>query len=431
MSTITVPEDTNNILRENHMLQNMDIEKILSLRSLGWGSKRISKELGVSRHTIRKYIKLGGQMPSTTTRFRKLDGLKKWLESRYRKHRGNADVIRQELLAEHQCKVSLRTVERAVQHLREEDLVKAKATIRFETPPGKQIQIDFGSTKINIAGEWVRVFLFVATLGYSRRLYVAPFLHERQNAWFSGIEGAFLHFGGITQEVLLDNAKSLVKSHDIASRAVIFNERFKAFSQYWGIQPIACSPYRARTKGKDERMVGYVKNNAIAGREFPHWEALVNHLQKWNAEIADTRIHGSIEEKPIDRFMREEKQALKPFVLKPPFIQMREIERTVHVDSCVELDTNYYSVPNRLVGQKVSVQVVDTEVRIYHLSTEVACHFVLEGRRKRAIEAEHLKGIVGATPISTKMCQEPSQEKKTSELQRPLKEYDSLVGGGW
>jgi transposase len=431
MQTVIVPGDKNNILGENHMLQNIDIEKILSLKSLGWGSKRISKELGVARHTVKKYIKLERQSPSVKIRSKKLDGLENWLASRYKQHRGNADVIRQELLTEHQCKVSLRTVERAVEHLREEDLAKAKATIRFETPPGRQLQIDFGSTKIHIAGVWIRVFLFVATLGYSRRLYVAPFLHERQNVWFSGLEGAFLHFGGIPQEVLLDNAKSLVQSHDIASRAVVFNERFKAFSQYWGIQPIACAPYRARTKGKDERMVGYVKSNAIAGREFPHWQALVDHLQKWNAEIADMRIHGTIEERPIDRFMREEKQALRPLTLKPPFIQIREMERIVHTDSCVEIDANYYSVPNRLVGKKVSVQVVDTQVRVYHHSAEVACHLVLEGRRKRAIEAEHLKGIVGAFPVSIKVHQEIFQEKKNSELQRSLQEYDSLVGGGW
>jgi transposase len=431
MHTDIISLDKNSISRGEQMLQNTDIEKILSLRSCGWGFKRIAKELGISRRIIKKYIKYDGQKPSGKPRSKQLDGLESWLEDRYRRHRGNADVVRQELLAEHQIKVSLRTVERAVQHIRERDLVKAKATIRFETPPGKQLQIDFGSTKTRIAGEEIRIFLFVATLGYSRRFYVAPFLHERQNVWFRGIEGAFSHFGGMTEEILLDNARALVLSHDPASRTIIFNERFKAFTQYWGVKAIACAPYRARTKGKDERMVGYVKNNAIAGREFPNWDALVGHLEKWNAEIADVRIHGTHEEKPLERFMRDEMKALKPLILKPPFICFREVERVVHADACVELDTNYYTVPNKLVGKRVLVKIIDGKVRIYHNGIEVACHFLLEGRRERSVEAEHLKGIVGIPQDRTNQPQEVSKRKKHSELQRPLAEYELVVGGGW
>jgi transposase len=96
-------------------------------------------------------------------------------------------------------------------------------------------------------------FLFVATLGYSRRIYVQAFRHERQWAWFSGMEGAFRHFGGLPEEVLFDNAKALVDRHDRATREVIFNQRLHAFARYWGFRPHACAPYRARTKGKDER----------------------------------------------------------------------------------------------------------------------------------------------------------------------------------
>jgi transposase len=429
MQTVTIPQNDNFMSRGDYMLQNTDIEKILSLRSCGWGFKRISKELGISRRTIKKYVQTTGQIPPKP-RFKRLAGLETWLEERYRRHRGNADVLRQELFTEREIRVSLRTVERAVQHLREDDLAKAKATIRFETPPGKQLQIDFGSTKIRIAGEETRIFLFVATLGYSRRLYVEPFLNERQNVWFSGIERAFSHFGGITEELLLDNARALVELHDPVSKSVVFNERFKAFTRYWGVKPVACAPYRARTKGKDERMVGYVKNNAIAGREFPHWEALVNHLERWNAEIADVRIHGTVEEKPIERFMRDEIQALKPLVQKPPFIRIREMTRVVHTDACIELDTNYYTVPHRLVGRQVLIQVTDSRVRIYHNSAEVACHLLQEGRRKRSVEVEHLRGIVGAQ-IDFKSDPQGDIRKKDSELQRPLAEYEHAVGGGW
>ena len=259
----------------------------------------------------------------------------------------------------------------------------------------------------------------------------APFLHDRQTVWFKGIEGAFSHFGGIPEEILLDNARALVTSHDSVSREVLFNDRFKAFAQYWGFKPTACAPYRARTKGKDERMVGYVKKNAIAGHSFPHWEALIGHLEQWNAEIADIRIHGTVEEKPLERFLRDEIDALQTLPKKPPFIQIREISRKVHVDACIELDTNHYSVPCNLVGQVVVVHVIDNRVKVFHNGVEVACHPEYEGRRKQILEIEHLKGIVGSFIYSKESQNIASNGRMNSELLRPLREYETLAGGGW
>src|SRR3954467_14141633 len=142
-----------------------------------------------------------------------------WLAERFRRHRGDAAGVRQELASELGIVVSLRTVERAVAHLRRELAAEALATVRFETPPGRQLQIDFGQRRIAIEGEDPgRVYLFVATLGYSRRVYAQAFRHERQSAWVEGSEGAFRHFGGLPGELLLDNARALVSHHDAATR---------------------------------------------------------------------------------------------------------------------------------------------------------------------------------------------------------------------
>ncbi len=210
------------------------------------------------------------------------------------------------------------------------------------------------------------MFLFVATLGYSRRIYTAPFRHERQSSWLEGIEGAFRHFGGLPGELLLDNASALVKHHDPVTREVEFNSRLHAFTRYWDVRPVACAPYRARTKGKDERGVGYVKHNAIAGRCFASWGALEAHLAGWMHEVADTRVHGTTGEAPIARFEREERQALRPLNGRSPFRQLRELTRRVQTDACVDVDTNHYSVPWRLIGAEVNVVVSDNQIRIYH-----------------------------------------------------------------
>lgn len=203
-------------------------------------------------------------------------------------------------------------MERTVAPLRRELVAAARATVRFETRPGVQLQIDFGERRVEIGGVATKVFFFVATLGYSRRLHVRAFGHEKQESWFAGMETAFLAFGGVPREVLLDNARALILHHDPASREVVLQSRLHAFAKHWGFRVRACAPYRARTKGKDERGVGYVKKNAIAGRSFASFAEMEAHLEAWTREIADRRIHGTTGEAPADRFARDEKQALRP-----------------------------------------------------------------------------------------------------------------------
>jgi transposase len=400
-----------------------EVAAMVRLRALGWGTRRIAAELGCDRETVQRYLAAGGWAPYRTPERRGvLAGHGAWLEERLRRHRGNADVVRQELAGELGIVVSLRTVERAVAPLRRELAAETLATVRFETPPGKQMQIDFGERGVKIDAEQVQAHLFVATLGYSRRVFVRAFRHERQSAWFEGIEGAFQHFGGLPAEVLLDNARALVERHNAGTREVAFNERFHAFARYWGVRPVACAPYRARTKGKDERGVGYVKGNAIAGRSFASWAALEAHLAWWMREVADQRVHGTTGEAPIVRFAREEAAALRPLGGRPPFRQVRELTRRVHNDGCVEVDTNHYSVPWRLIGASVSVVVSGSEVCIHHAGGEVARHVERRGRHERAVDHAHLHGIVVA---------DTSAPLPGTDLLRPLAEYEQAAGGAW
>ena len=405
---------------------------MLRLRALGWGTRRIAGELGCDRETVQRYLAAGGWTPyRSPERPGALAGHGAWLAERFRRHRGNADVVRQELAAELGIGVSLRTVERAVAHLRRELEAEALATVRFETPPGRQLQIDFGERGVVIGTERVRVFLFVATLGYSRRVFVRAFRHERQSAWFDGIEGAFGHFSGLPAEVLLDNARALVEHHDAGTREVVFNARFHAFARYWGVRPVACAPYRARTKGKDERGVGYVKGNAIAGRSFASWAALEAHLARWMREVADVRVHGTTGEAPIVRFEREEAAVLRPLGGRPPFRQVRELTRRVHNDGCVDVDTNHYSVPWTLIGASVSVVVSGAEVCIHHAGVEVARHGQRSGRRERAVDRAHLRDIVVAETGAGRAEGLTPAALPGADLLRPLAEYEQVAGGAW
>jgi transposase len=106
--------------------------------------------------------------------------------------------------------------------------------------------------------------------------------------------------------VLLDNARALILHHDPASREVVLRPRLHTFARHWGFRLRACAPYRARTKGKDERGVGYVKKNAIADRSFATWAEMEANLETWVRHIADRRVHGTIGEALAERLRRDE-----------------------------------------------------------------------------------------------------------------------------
>jgi transposase len=406
-----------------------EVTAILELQRKGWGAKRIARELSLSKNTVRRYLRLGKWQPyGQPQRRRKLEEHGAWVAEQYRKHHGNADVVRQELKREFGLELSLRTVEREVAPLRRQMNAGALATVRFETPPGKQMQADFGQTRVLIAGEPTWVFLCVITLGYSRRPFVKPFRHERRDNWLVGIESAGRYFGGFAEELLIDNARQLVLRHNLQTREVVFSEAFRAFAAYWGFRPRACAPFRARTKGKDESGVGYVKHNAIAGHTFDSWEALEAHLAWWMREVADVRIHGTTGERPLDRFLRDEAHLLRPVDGKAPFVQVRELVRRVHTDLCVELETNHYSVPWRYIGEQVIVRTENGELRVLHGGTEIARHLLCRGRRQRIVDPRHFDGVAVVRLDSSGIG--PRHESgRSGELLRPLSDYEAAVGG--
>jgi hypothetical protein len=143
------------------MLQPDEVAAMVRLHELGWGAKRLSKEFGCARNTVRRYLRAGGAVPfAKPERKTAFDGLDDWLRERFFRHGGNADVIRQELASEHGIVIGLRSVELRVQRWRRELQAQKRATVRFETPPGHQLQIDFGESKVWIGDERVRVHLF-------------------------------------------------------------------------------------------------------------------------------------------------------------------------------------------------------------------------------------------------------------------------------
>jgi transposase len=398
------------------VLGERDVQGILGLRRRGWQVKAIARELGISRNTVRAWVRRGeGTARPEMGRPRLLEAHEAWIWEHYLAGVRNGDVLRQEL-AERGIEVSLRTVERCIKPLREQAMNLDRASVRFETEPGKQMQIDFGEKWVDIAGERAKAFVFVATLGYSRRSFVRVFPGLCQRHWLAGLDEALRYFGGVAEECLVDNARALVLRWE--GDRPIFHPEFEAFCRHWGMKPRACRPYRARTKGKVERSVGYGKSNGLGRLSFVSWEALDAHLVWWMREVADVRIHGTTHERPIDRFAREA-DALRAIGAHPAYLHVRRLDRRVTGDCRIELDTNRYSVPCSLVGRTVEARLEGTELTVMYRGEIVAKHAVASGHHVTIQDPQHFGDLVRRTHAFP----------APSELVRPLSEYEAVAGG--
>jgi transposase len=404
----------------------IDGEVVTAIRTLtgrGVGKKAIARELGVSINTVRRYVRqpiaVGYQVRPAARRL--TDAWRDLARALYAGPAAGNAVVVQRLLEQRGLVVSTRTIERAVTDMRRAQRVAQLATVRVETPPGDQLQIDFGQQHVLIGGARVRVFLLVAVLSYSRRLFVKAFLSERQDDWREGIAAAFVHFGGVPRTLLGDNARALVAGRDRETGTVLFHPGYAAFCRDWGVQPRACAPYRARTKGKTEAGVKFVKRNALAALAFPSFTALETHLAEWMV-VADQRVHGTTREAPLTRFDRDERSALRPLPQRTLPRREQRLRRRVAHDAFVDIDTVRYSVPPRLIRDHVDVVVEEATVRILHGTTVVATHRRSQEPFARVIDPAHFAGLwrrVAAEPAGGQLA----------ALGRDLADYEAIVAG--
>jgi transposase len=379
---------------EVSMLTPEIVRQIRDLAGLKWGAQRIADETGVARGTVRRYLRggLGAEIqrrPAAWTLDESARALA--VELLDGPAQGNAVVVRR-LLGERGIEVPLRTLHRVLMPHRQARRAAEVATVRFETAPGHQMQIDFGEKHVSVGGAMIRVHLFIAVLGFSRRLFTRASLSQRQDDWREGLAESFRHFGGVPRTLLLDNAGALVVGRDRAAGTARLHPAFDAFCRDWGVDARVCQPYRARTKGKTESGVGYVKRNALAGLSFSSFAELEVHLGRWMVD-ADRRIHGTTRERPIDRFEREERAMMRPLPANPLPVRQRRVSRRVATDCFVDVDTIRYSVPHGLVRRTVEVLVGDDEVTIFDGNVAVACHRRSHEPHERVVIAAHFDGL--------------------------------------
>ena len=370
---------------------------IAMLAAKGWSARKIARELGVDRETVRRYrpapeanpailptgsgegsetkpaIVPAGSKPGRTSHCEPfstvieqalLAGL-------------SAQRIYQDLVRDHQFTGGYDSVKRFVRRWSRQTELPFR---RMECAPGQELQVDFGQ------GAWViqdgqrrRPHLFRAVLSHSRKAYSEVVWRQTTESFLRCLENAFRHFGGVPATVVIDNLKAGVIRADWHDPDL--NPKLEEFARHYGTVILPTQPARPRHKGKVESGVKYAQNNAVKGQSFESLSAQNAYLADWERTVADTRIHGTTRRQVGKVFEEVERPALQPLPagLFPVF---EEALRTVHRDGYVEFKKAYYSAPPEYVGRQVWVRQETRLLRLYNSRREqIALHALAEPGR--------------------------------------------------
>jgi transposase len=396
----------------------LNVEERFMIKDLygqGVTISEIARRTGHDRKTIRAIIKapLTPAPKSRKRKARKLDPYVPYLQKRIDEGVMNAQKLYQEILAQGYSGKD-RAVRIFVQPYRE--AFQQEATVRFETEPGHQAQVDWGSFgTIEHYGRQRRLYAFVMTLGWSRAMYL-EFTVSADAAWWLRCHLHALHyFDGVPREVLHDNLKTAVLSRT-ADGVVHWHPRYLDFAHYYGFRPRACRPYRAQTKGKVESGVKYVRGNFWLGLEYRDLADLNRQALTWLDRIANARIHGTTKEIPSERLIKED---LQPLSGKPDYDTSVISHRRSSKDCLVSYEGNYYSVPFAYARRQLLLKETESgELFIFTPEgAEVARHYLALGRHQRIVSSSHYAGLTVAA----------RHKKRVGAVQRPVESLFELA----
>ena len=236
-----------------------------------------------------------------------------------------------------------------------------------------------------------RLSFFLMVLCYSRRMYLEFTVSQEMEFFLACHENAFAAFGSVPARLMVDNLKSAVLKR-LVGAAPVFNPKYLDFSRHWGFEISPCNVASGWEKGRVENGVGYVKKNFLAGQEFIDFSAVQPAAQLWVDTVADVRMHGATNRRPVDMF-EQERTRLKR--LNPAGFDLARV-RTASVNKQfrVALDSNTYSVPSRHVGQRLTLKAWADRVCLYAHDQLVARHVRSMQRHKDFELPEHAQQLV-------------------------------------
>jgi len=370
------------------MIKRRTIFEIHRLKNLGWSNRRIARELRVGRTTVRKYLENPEQTVSKRTpRPSKLDPYRDLIDQFLEQDpRVKAPVILQRL-QQNGFDGKITILRDYLQKVRGQ-IKYREPFIRFESPPGKQMQIDWGHFGSLSYGETKRKLYALAVIeSYSRMSYVEFTHSQKQDALHQCLLNAFKFFGGPPEEIVVDNMLTAVIERQ--GCLIRFNEAFLDFLRVFKIVPVACNVRAPHEKGKIESIIKYLRQNFWPLRSFTDLKDVQAQVIEWLNTVANVRIHQTTGQRPKDRFSKITLRALPE-----PLPDCRETSQVlVHKDFAVRFDGNAYTTPPWCIGKKLTLKADKTTVTIYYQQKPVATHSRCWKRKERIELPSHREQV--------------------------------------
>ena len=389
--------------------ETMDIREMLRHLRRGQSNRAVAEAMGIDRKTVARYRSWASEQGLLEDCLPPLSELQELVEETlssspppqntssvepYRKVVGKLRQEGVEIAAIHQrlkergFTGSYSSVYRFVRTLEPRT---PDVTVRVETPPGEEAQVDFGYAGKMVdpeTGELRRTWAFVMTLSWSRHQYVEFVFDQKVETWLRLHRNAFAFFRGVPERVVIDNLKAGISR--VCLHEPLAQQSYRECAEHYGFLISPCRPRTPRHKGKVEKGgVHYVKRNFLGGRE-PTTLTLANRdVRRWALTVAGERVHGTTKERPLERFAFE--RGTLRSLPDAPYDMAVWKEVKLHRDCYLVFDQAYYSAPFRLVGQKLWVRGGSREVQIFTPDYQlVATHPRAQRPGRRQTHADHL-----------------------------------------
>ena len=381
----------------------------------------LARRMNCSRQTIDSKLKKinNKEIKEKRKYISKLDEFKDIIETKVDKYACSAKSIYLLLKDRYGYTGGYSSVARYVKKYKNEQ--KVKVTIRYETTPGYQAQVDWKEKLelIDMHNTPYIINIFLMTLGYSRMKFVKLTFDRSQQTLFECMTSAFEFFGGVTDEILFDNMKTVVDHAKSDFSNIVINEKFAQFAKDTGFIVRACRAYRPETKGKVEVLAKIMNRLKAYNGEFSNQYDLMQIIDDMNISLNKEIVQG-INQRPIDRF-KKEKNTLNPVnikLLRPYFI--REKEYKVSNESMITYKGKKYSVPTAYIGKYVTIAEVDSTIYIYY-NTNFICSYDTLVESYLNYKEEHYKEILSKSAYKNKT------DKELDEIvKKNLKHLDNL-----
>jgi len=357
--------------------------KLERIRNMGIkiSATKLAREMNCDPRTVRKYLKME-QLKTENKKKKKskLDKFKNLIDEKLEDGMSYSFISIYEYIKLKGYNGKYGIVRAYTKNFKENKI--RKATVRFETNPGLQAQVDYKEKKkmITKSGKVITFDIFLYVLGYSRIKYFQIVENKKQTTLFKAMINAFIKTGGVPAEILFDNMKTVVDRNDFRNGEVKVNKKFQQFADDMGFKVLACRPYRPQTKGKVEALAKLMNRLDVFNNEFETIDELKVIVEQVNESLNNSKSQ-AINEKPIDRLKKEQEylQPLPNSNITDSYINTF-IDKKVSKESMINIRGNKYSVPTKYIGRIVQIKNQSNTIEIFYDNKLICAHESSETR---------------------------------------------------